>query len=74
MASVFKSALDHHVMILEEHLAKRDSKERDKQEKFMSGVSQLFGNLVSAKLEEIVSTEIKKNILPGLLSLTFKEL
>lgn len=68
MASLFKNALDKHVIIFEEHLAMRDSKERDRQEKLMSAVSQAVGNLVTAKLEEIVSTEIKKNILPAVLS------
>lgn len=65
MAQLCKSALDQHSIILEEQLAIRDSKERDRQEKLMTAVSQAVTNLVSSKFEEVVSNEIKESILPG---------
>jgi hypothetical protein len=66
MEAVIMSHLDkmlvthqqQHVALLEELLLQR-------QEALMSAISQAVGNLVTAKLEDIVTTEIKNNIIPG---------
>ncbi|KAL0273960.1 UNVERIFIED_CONTAM: hypothetical protein PYX00_006513 [Menopon gallinae] len=68
IASLFKSALEKHNLILEEQLSMRDGKERDRQESFLSALTQSVGNLVTTKLDEIVSTEMKKNILPAVIN------
>lgn len=65
MASLCKSALDQHSIILEEQLAIRDSKERDRHEKLMSAISQAVSNLISTKFEQVISNEVKDSILPG---------
>lgn len=71
--SLCKSALDQHSLILQEQSAIRDSMERDRQEKLMPVVSQAVSNLVSTKLEEVVSNEIKESILPGNSALVLKK-
>lgn len=47
-----------HMALLEELLLQR-------QEALMSAISQAVGNLVTAKLEDIVTAEIKNSIIPG---------
>jgi hypothetical protein len=47
-----------HMALLEELLLQR-------QEALLSAISQAVGNLVTAKLEDIVTTEIKNSIIPG---------
>lgn len=51
--------------LLEEVLRTRDSKERQNQESLMSAISQAVGNLITSKLDEIITTEMKENIMPG---------
>lgn len=65
VASLCKSALDQQSLILEEQLAIRESKERDRHEKLISVMTQAVNNLVTTKFEEIMSNEIKDIILPG---------
>lgn len=50
---------------IQEIMFARDEHERKRQDALMSAISQTVGNLVSAKLEEIVCEEIKNNIIPG---------
>jgi hypothetical protein len=52
--------------LLEELLLLRDDKEQKRQEALMSAISQAVGNLVTAKLEDIVTAEIKNDIIPGM--------
>lgn len=69
MEAVIMSHLDkllvkhqqQHMSLLEELLLQR-------QEALMSAISQAVGNLVTAKLEDIVTAEIKNNIVPALIS------
>jgi serine phosphatase RsbU (regulator of sigma subunit) len=53
-------------VLLDELLLQRDDKEQKRQEALMSAISQVVGNLVTAKLEDIVTTEIKNCIIPGM--------
>ncbi|KAK6618943.1 hypothetical protein RUM44_003324 [Polyplax serrata] len=68
VASLCKSALDQQSLILEEQLAIRESKERDRHEKLISVMTQAVNNLVTTKFEEIMSNEIKDIILPAMLN------
>lgn len=54
-----------HMALLEELLLQREDKERKRQEALMCAISQAVGNLVTAKLEDIVTAEIKNSIIPG---------
>ncbi|XP_069698744.1 enhancer of mRNA-decapping protein 4 isoform X2 [Periplaneta americana] len=69
---LLRSQLDKHqqqlMALLEELLLQREDKERKRQEALMSAISQAVGNLVSAKLEDIVTSEIKNSIIPALVS------
>lgn len=53
-------------VLLEELLLQSDDKEQKRQEAIMSAISQAVGNLVTAKLEDIVTAEIKNGIIPGM--------
>jgi serine phosphatase RsbU (regulator of sigma subunit) len=53
-------------VLLDELLLQRDDKEQKRQEALMSAISQVVGNLVTAKLEDIVTAEIKNSIIPGM--------
>lgn len=55
-------------VLMEELLLQRDDKEQKRQEAIMSAISQAVGNLVTAKLEDIVTAEIKNSIIPALVS------
>nr|CAD7426114.1 unnamed protein product [Timema monikensis] len=50
-------------------LVSKDDKERKRQEALMSHISQAVGNLVAAKLDEIVVSEMNDNILPTVRSI-----
>lgn len=64
---ILKSHDDKIAPLLEEMLTTRDEHDRKRQDALMSAISQTVGNLVSAKLEDIVCIEIKDNILPAIL-------
>jgi hypothetical protein len=68
MSQLDKALVKHqqqHVSLLEELLLRREDKERKREEALMCAISQAVGNLVTAKLEDIVTGEIKSSIIPG---------
>ncbi|XP_021913253.1 enhancer of mRNA-decapping protein 4 isoform X2 [Zootermopsis nevadensis] len=71
MSQLDKALVKHqqqHMALLEELLLQREDKERKRQEALMCAISQAVGNLVTAKLEDIVTAEIKNSIIPALVS------
>lgn len=68
MSQLDKALLKHQQqqgVLLEELLLQSDDKEQKRQEAIMSAISQAVGNLVTANLEDIVTAEIKNDIIPG---------
>ncbi|PNF32915.1 hypothetical protein B7P43_G01848 [Cryptotermes secundus] len=71
MSQLDKALLKHQQqqgVLLEELLLQSNDKEQKRQEAIMSAISQAVGNLVTAKLEDIVTAEIKNGIIPALVS------
>jgi hypothetical protein len=68
MSQLDKALVKHqqqHMALLEELLLQREDKERKRQEALMCAISQAIGNLVTAKLQDVVTAEIKNSIMPG---------
>ena len=53
-----------YMSLLQDMLLQREDSERKRQEVLMSAISQTVGNLVSTKLNDIVTSEIKSNVIP----------
>nr|CAD7440503.1 unnamed protein product [Timema bartmani] len=60
---------ERNTALVTELLVSKDDKERKRQEALMSHISQAVGNLVAAKLDEIVVSEMNDNILPTVRSI-----
>ncbi|PSN46679.1 hypothetical protein C0J52_06384 [Blattella germanica] len=56
-----------YMSLVQEVISQKEDSERKRQEALMSAISQAVGNLVSAKLNDIVITEIQNSIIPALI-------